>query len=58
MHKAEKKTNQITRATLSIIDNLVKDMTASEILAKLEEGGTKSRAFKKNFWFGIQSHDV
>ena len=41
MHEAEKKTKQITRAALSIIENLVKYMTAAEILAKLEEEGKK-----------------
>ena len=33
---ADKKTNQMTRATLLMIDNLVKDITAVEVLAKLE----------------------
>ena len=48
VHEAEKQTNQMTRATLSIIDNLVNDMTAAEILEKLEEQGKKYRVGTKN----------
>ena len=39
VQKAEKQTNQMTRAKISIIDNLVKDMTAAEITGKTEGGG-------------------
>ena len=48
VYEAEKRTNQMTRATLSIIDNLVKDMTAAEILEKLEEEGKKDHVGTKN----------
>ena len=48
----------MTRAALSIIYNLVKDMTAAEILAKLEEEGKKYRAGTKNLlvWYKIAGH--
>ena len=48
----------MTRATFSIIENLLKDMTAAEILAKLEEEGKKYRAGTKNLlvWYKIAGH--
>ena len=58
MHEAEKRTNQMARSTLSIIENIVKDMTAEEILAKLEEGGLKYPAGTKNslVWYTTAGH--
>ena len=55
MHKAEKRTNQMTRATLSIIGNLVKNITAAEKLAKLKEEDKKSPAGTRNLlvWYTI-----
>ena len=38
----------MTMAILSIIGNLVKDMTAAEILANLEEEGKKARVGTRN----------
>ena len=58
VHEAEKRTNQMTRATLSIIDNLVKEMNAVQILEKLEEDGKKLVRVRRICWFGIQLKDV
>ena len=45
----------MTKATLSIIDNMVKDTTAAEILVQMEDEGKKSCAGTKNslVWYII-----
>ena len=48
VHEAQKETNQTTRAIFSIIDNVVKDTTAAEILSTLEEEGRKYHAGTNN----------
>ena len=53
VHEAEKQTKQMTGATFSIIDNLVKDTTTAEILEKLEEEDKKYCAGTNNYlvWY-------
>ena len=55
VHGAEKRNNQMLWATLSIIDNLVRDTTAAEVLAKLDEEGKKACMGTNNLlvWYTI-----
>ena len=58
MHEAEKQNNHTTRAKMSIIENLVKDMTASEILSKLEEESKNITRVQRIHCFSTQLQGV
>ena len=44
----------MTRVALSITDNMVKYITAAEVLVKLEEEGKNLTQVIIIYWFGIQ----
>ena len=58
MHYTEKKTNKIMTETLSIVENIVKYISAAEILAKMEEEGKNLVRVQIICWFGILLQDV